>query len=57
MFVYVPKAIKKISTKVIMRTFTVPFTSEEITDFHENVFKFTTSVCTNFQLNKEYYYS
>jgi len=52
MFVYVPKAIKKISTKVIMRTFTAPFTSEETRDFHESVFKFTISMLTDFQLKK-----
>lgn len=52
MFVYVPKAIIKIPTKVIMWTFTVPFTSEEIRDFHESIFKFTISVLTDFQLKK-----
>lgn len=57
MFVYVPKAIKKVSTKVIMRTFTVPFTSEEIRDFHGSVFKVTISELTGFQLKKENYYS
>lgn len=57
MFVYVPKTIKKISTKVIMRTFTVSSTSEEIRDFHESVFKFTISVLTDFQLKNENNYS
>lgn len=52
-----PRLLKKIPTKVIMWTFTVPFTSEEIRDFHESVFKFTISVLTDFQLKKENYYS
>lgn len=49
MFACVPKAIKKISTKVIMRTFTVLFTSEEIRDFQGSVFKFTVSLLIVFQ--------